>query len=275
MHEISELEKRWFRYKLKRFLRVGLISLSGTLVAFSIYFVTMSSRGAGVKSYLTNLFKVEQSTEITSPKSIEVATVTSPENNKTLVVAQKTSTESVALEPIIPVIDMAKEESIKHTRKSKLRPKRTKPSHATKHNSKLVKAKPNSYLTAKELSKISKVKKVVKEEPHVPKKIKFQTTRVNYIATMEKKFSKYKSARDAILIAKAYYRKGNYAKAESWALSANKLDKKSEESWLLFAKSKAKLGKKQEAINILASYYKKSKSAKAKALIGQIRTGKF
>jgi hypothetical protein len=58
-------------------------------------------------------------------------------------------------------------------------------------------------------------------------------------------------------------------------LSANKLDKNLDESWLLFAKSKAKLGKKQEAINILASYYKKSESAKAKVLIGQIKTGKI
>jgi len=63
--------------------------------------------------------------------------------------------------------------------------------------------------------------------------------------------------------------------AEQWALSANKLNNSLEESWLLFAKSKAKLGKKKEALKILVSYYKKSNSIKAKRLIGQIQTGRI
>jgi tetratricopeptide (TPR) repeat protein len=92
---------------------------------------------------------------------------------------------------------------------------------------------------------------------------------------MKAKFAKSKNSRDALLLAKAYYKEGKYQESEQWALSANKLDNNLEESWLLFAKAKAKLGKKEEAVTILASYYKKSHSTKAKSLMGQIKTGKI
>ena len=92
---------------------------------------------------------------------------------------------------------------------------------------------------------------------------------------MKEKFSKSKSPRDALLVAKTYYKNAEYVESEKWSLTANKLNNSLEESWLLFAKSKAKLGKKKEALKILVSYHKKSHSVKAKRLIGKIRTGQI
>jgi len=278
MHEIIELEKRWYRYKLKKFLNKAMIFLSVALAIFLIYYFVFNKNANdedSVKSYIVNMFNFSKSTMKEKKEVEEVVIQKSEESNKSIEIAQTTPHTDVALMPIIPVIDMAKEERIKQTRKPRV--KRTKPA-VRKHHPKLVKAKPNSSLTAKELSTISKVKPVTqatKVEPHVTKKINFQTTTINYIETMKKKFIKSKNPRDAILISKALYKKRNYAKAEAWALTANKLSKNLEESWLLFAKSKAKQGKKQEAINILASYYQKSKSAKAKGLIEQIKRGNF
>jgi len=68
------------------------------------------------------------------------------------------------------------------------------------------------------------------------------------------------------------FRSGNYVESEKWALIANNLDKNSEESWFLFAKSKAKLGKRREALKILVSYHKKTKSPQAKELIEKIQS---
>jgi tetratricopeptide (TPR) repeat protein len=94
----------------------------------------------------------------------------------------------------------------------------------------------------------------------------------NYMQIMKEKFAKNKNPRDAILIAKAYFRAGNYEKSKEWALRANSLDKNLEESWIVFAKSKQMLGQRDEALNILITYYKKSRSKRVKELIEKIKT---
>ena len=92
---------------------------------------------------------------------------------------------------------------------------------------------------------------------------------------MKGKFSKTKNSRDALLLAKAFYREGNYKESERWALEANKLNSNLDESWIVFAQAKAKLGKKREAINILAMYYKRTKSSKVKAVLEEVKMGKL
>jgi tetratricopeptide (TPR) repeat protein len=132
----------------------------------------------------------------------------------------------------------------------------------------LIKAKGSSALTSSELGVVNGAKIDRKES----KKITFHTTSNNYMPIMKRKFEQNKNPREAILIAKAYYKAGNYVESEKWALIANNLDKNSEESWFLFAKSKAKLGKRREALKILVSYHKKTKSPQAKELIEKIQS---
>jgi hypothetical protein len=165
---------------------------------------------------------------------------------------------------------MEKEERISDVKRTKS-VKRVK---STKEKN-IVRAKKNAYLTAKELSVIGKSQKKTEVLPRKTKKMNFTSTSSNYLETMKNKFSKSNSPRDALLVSKTYYKNAEYSKSEKWALSANKLDNSLEDSWLLFAKSKAKLGKKKEALKILVSYYKKSQSKKAKRLIGQIQTGRI
>jgi len=97
-------------------------------------------------------------------------------------------------------------------------------------------------------------------------------TSENYMQIMKEKFAKSKNPKVALSIAKVYFRAGNYEKSLEWALKANSIDSKLEESWLLFAKSKQMLGEKSEALKILITYYKKSKSQRAKELIKQMKT---
>jgi len=90
---------------------------------------------------------------------------------------------------------------------------------------------------------------------------------------IEKRFSYNKDVNDALFLAKYYYDKRAYKKSEKWALEANKLDSKLEESWLIFAKSKAKRGQRIEALKVLQTYYNESQSEKARMLIDKIRRG--
>ena len=95
------------------------------------------------------------------------------------------------------------------------------------------------------------------------------------IKRVEKNFSKSRSYRDSLYLAQAYYRTGDYAKAQMWALITNDLNSKLEESWLIFAKSKAKMGQRKDAEQVLGSYIKKTNSPKARALLVKIKKGKI
>ena len=100
-----------------------------------------------------------------------------------------------------------------------------------------------------------------------------ETSSVSAYKDVAKRFAQSHDTDDSLFLAKSYYRKGNYKKAEYWALQTNKVNDNIEESWLIFAKSKVKQGQKNEAISILTTYIKKSNSLQAKNLLNKIKKG--
>ncbi len=119
---------------------------------------------------------------------------------------------------------------------------------------------------------------VEQEVPLVRQKIHLdivETTGPTAYADVEKRFLQTRDIDDALFLANSYYNKGNYKKAEYWSMQANKLDGETEESLLIFVKSKIKLGYKNEGISILTSYVERSNSEEAKKLLHQIKSGKF
>jgi len=280
MHKVKELEVKWFNYKVKQIIMPAIKVSSLYLLMVGAYYIYDKNGDIILPTHKTDVLGVSMEANDTAPRE-KIHVVKSIQSLKqSKVIEDKTieEKEKIVLSPIIPVIDMEKEERISETVKKHKQVKKhkyVKKHHATKTKN-TVKAKKNSYLTAKELGVIKKSKKRVEVvPPRKTKKIHFTSTSTNYVERMKQKFSKSNSPRDALLLAKAYYKKQQYSEAEEWALSANKLDNTLEESWLFFAKSKAKLGKKKEALTILVSYYKKSHSSKAMSLIRQIKSGKI
>ncbi len=92
---------------------------------------------------------------------------------------------------------------------------------------------------------------------------------------VEKRFFESHDINDAFFLARSYYKKGDYDKAVFWALEINKLDEDLEEGLFIFVKSKAKMGRKNEAISILTTYVKKSNSQEAKKLLYRIKNDKL
>jgi len=114
---------------------------------------------------------------------------------------------------------------------------------------------------------------IVVERPKTRKKIHFEMVDANTpraYKEIESRFSFAPDPDDALFLARIYYKNGNYRKAARWALETNKLNGDIEESWLIFARSKAKTGQKNEAIRVLSQYAKKSNSTKAKKLLKQL-----
>ena len=279
MYNIKELEERWVYYKVKQALLPAIKVSSLYLVIIGSYYFYDKNGDMVLEPHATKVLGATvEANDMVAEKKMATTTTIEEQEQFSRVKEEKLEDDKIVLSPIIPVIDMEKEEKIVEIEKKHKLVKKHK--HVKKHHSsKLknsVKAKKNSYLTAKELAVISQPSKhVAVTPPRKTKKMNFTTTSMNYLELMKEKFSKSNSPRDALLLAKTYYKNSNYKEAEQWALSANKLNNSLEESWLLFAKSKAKLGKKKEALKILVSYYKKSNSIKAKRLIGQIQTGRI
>jgi len=88
---------------------------------------------------------------------------------------------------------------------------------------------------------------------------------------VERRFSVSPDPDDSLFLARVYYKKANYRKAAHWALQTNKLNGDIEESWLIFARSKARSGQKNEAIRVLKEYVKRSNSSEAKKLLKKLK----
>lgn len=115
---------------------------------------------------------------------------------------------------------------------------------------------------------------IVAETPKTRKKIHFEMVDANTpnaYKEIESRFSFAPDPDDALFLARAYYKNGNYRKAARWALETNKLNGDIEESWLIFARAKARTGQKNEAIRVLSQYAKKSNSAEAKKLLKKLK----
>lgn len=103
--------------------------------------------------------------------------------------------------------------------------------------------------------------------------IKIETQEVNSIKYLKERFEKSHNIIFALMLAEEYYISKNYQDSNKWAIIANTIDANNEKSWILFAKSKLKLGSKKDAISALEAYLKNNKSKAAQSLLTQITSG--
>ena len=122
------------------------------------------------------------------------------------------------------------------------------------------------------LETVAEQKKV--DEKHTPpkqQKIDIELKETKTLDVLEERYSKHQSADTAAMIASEHYKNGDYQKAYKWAISANNLDAKNEKSWIVFAESANKLGKKEEAVSALENYIRSSQSDTAKNALSKIK----
>ena len=108
----------------------------------------------------------------------------------------------------------------------------------------------------------------------IPKQSTKEIKEKEMIKEVEERFRATQDPKDSLWLARYYYKKGDYEKAETWAINTNNIDGEIEESWIIFAKARAKQGHRVDAIKVLQSYYDETGSAKAKELLDKLRRGK-
>ena len=103
------------------------------------------------------------------------------------------------------------------------------------------------------------------------KKIFISSQDGNSLSFIKKKFYATNNSLFSIKLAQRFYESKKYKKALKWALITNEIDAKSEQSWIMFAKIKMKLGRKQDAINALNQYLKHNSSVEAVKMLKNLK----
>jgi len=119
--------------------------------------------------------------------------------------------------------------------------------------------------------KKERVKKYIEKRP----KIIISSKKIDKLKYLKERYNESGKTLYAILLSKEYYRKKMYKKSLIWATTANNIDSSNEDSWIMFAKCKVKLGKKNDAINALRAYLKVNSSKKIRILLANIINGVF
>ena len=108
-------------------------------------------------------------------------------------------------------------------------------------------------------------------KPVKKKKVFISSQNVGSLSFIKKKFYATNNVAFSLILSEKFLEKKEYEKALKWALISNEIDEKNEQSWILFAKSKMKLGKKQDAINALNIYLKNNSSTIVKNVLDDIK----
>ncbi len=259
MYDIPELEKKWRKYKRKKIQKPIMIISVITVLVIGIGIISFTymhnnkvnkelASSNSKKSVVSTANTNKSSNNQNSDKAMIITKV--KENTNSLINVKPSKSTNSSDTQSANSIDLSRAEIVKPN-------------------------VPDDEIRVIGFDKKEKAKiKKKYEDILIPNKSKQDIQLREKIAELEDRFKSYQDPKDSLALAKLYYKNGDYKKAESWAVSTNNIDGDIEESWLIFAKARAKQGFRKDAIKVLQSYYDETNSAKAKKLLVKIRFGK-
>ena len=265
MHNIHDLEKRWLKYKLKSFIPHILLSLI-VIISITLILRVLNKQQANKSSEVILLNNKEQ--KVVATKVIEEVKVAPIKPQITLKEIKKEATK---------IIQKADKKLILTPSLDFIKNLRTSSTHSySSDNFQQTQKKETSKKRVQNKRKKRKLKhkKVAHQTPQKKILIQKQETQSD-IDHVIKRFQKNNNPALSLFVAKKYYKLGDYKQAYNYALLTNQINNNIEQSWIIFVKSLMKLHKKEQAINILRNYIQHSKSANAKVLLDDIKSGKF
>lgn len=251
MLDVKKLERRWLKYKLRRYTPWLGGTVAIIIIPTTIFFLWDNDAPLIVAHNTTLATNQSNAVKPISP------TATIPENNDTFIEPSMSFIDSYSNIPQ-PVIQPPRETQIIVPAK-----KTTLPAQQQSITSN---EPPSSKISPQPMSKS------VKNE--VPLAINRNESKLD-IEELERRFKNGSNADLGLFIARYYYDHGNYNEALNYALKTNEINKNLESSWLIFAKSLVKLGKVEQAKKTLQIYLDQSNSESAKSLLNSIEQGTF
>jgi len=293
--EIADLEKKVYAYRLKSKLRYILLIVFFVIVSSSLLVIYIYSNNISILK--NNVFPVASEKNVTETVSIVLAKEENTSLASSLIllpvkeeipttpliqapVVQQPAQTLLLRSPSVHTVNETKKntssietpsvESIKHdfSQKEPIRPS----------SEALLPPSSNEDLLYRRGEE--NIDAAVLAPPHLdeikPKGvIKIESKEVNSIEYLKNKFEKTSNIIFALMLAEEYYTNKNYSESNKWALIANHIDADNEKSWLWFAKSKVKLGQKEDAIVALKAFLKNNKSQAAQTLLNKINLGEL
>jgi len=305
MLDVPELEKRWSKYHFKKMLPkyIGSAVFISLLAAISGYFYmsTDLSNTKRAKTAVAPAKKVSATHKVTenravTPKQEPIASATQVDIPQNVLHPSLAFTAVIRGEILRAQLEQQEREQLaqqaldeQKARELALKKKRAAQRKKEAQKRRKAKALAEKKSAAKKVAaakastpkeKVAKVvvldtsNAVVKQEPDEVKVGHIQTSE-DELKGVIKRFNRKKKPALSLFIANKYYEKGDYSQSYKYAKETLKLNPKIEDAVILYAKSLVKLGKKDKAVKKLNSYYKKSRSIKAKALLTEINKGTF
>lgn len=282
--EIGELEKKVFYYRIKKQMRyisffIAVLLCLGGLVFF--YFNSSFIFKQPMKVINDNIIKEDptplnekNTTNIVaqSPLVAQPVAVSTPAENNQSKEKEREPEETLMLRS--PTVLLGKETTKSTTKQENKRDYLPAPVEEERIVSREM--PPENFYRSKEESIDTTVLAPPSLDEIKPKGvIKIESQEVNSIQYLKEKFEKTNNIIFALMLAEEYYIAKDYTQSNKWALIANQIDSENEKSWLWFAKSKVKLGQKDDAIIALKAYLKHNKSTAVQTLLNQIHLGEI
>lgn len=249
MLDAKELERRWIKYKIKRYLPylVGGIAALFAIAAASSWLTDAPETAAPV-------VKQPLPAQVSSPSrpaaAINETTVLEPSMNFV------ESFQSPAVQPqSLPVSGAVSKPA---PRSVAISAPQTKVLEMPNYQPPVISAQPAPSPAGSE-----RVLTINRNESKLD------------IEELQNRFKETSNANLGLFIAKYYYDRGNYNEAYNYALKTNAINSRIDESWILFSKSLVKLGRTEQAKKTLQLYYQQSNSEGAKELLSSIEKGTF
>ena len=239
MSKYQELERKWQRYRSKQFFKKFKL-LAGGVVVFVIAFGV-----SWLLNYLSNNFST-----LFNSQPVQSSISSIPHKSFSTISQETFSSSSLASSsnPSFLLADYSFENNLSFEKSHK------KVFHPSKSSKKSPKKKRYHNSSSSHL-RISSQNKSIKE--------------------LIDNFSSDPSKELALLIAQHLYAKQQYAKAIKWSLKANTFDKTDPKTWILFAKSAYKMGRKERALEALRAYLEYLEDPRVKELYIQMVQGEF
>jgi len=242
MNNYDELEKLYYKKKFKKYFSYILIFLIFIIVGFFTYFNFKKNEQIHKLISVEKKSKKYMHKEINKTKNIESIKhkieSNKTKNYKSLKDGTKKSIDKLFLNPILPDISSDSISEENKTIKNTIKPTTTTDNLETK----------------KELKEINTTNEI--QEPIKPKIIIKVIKEKESLKNLIDNYQLSPDYSTAIKISTIYLEKKKYNQSIKWAKKANEINPEDSKSWLLYAKSLVKLGKRNRAKLLLENYLK-------------------
>ncbi|AII14753.1 hypothetical protein CIG1485E_0915 [Campylobacter iguaniorum] len=286
-YEILELENRWKKYKSKQ--------RKSSYKKYSIFVLILAVIGAGVSGFFAytthkeNLAKQEIA-KLNLQKEVEELKQRAREAKLKLEQQENNVSNTTYEEPSqnLEIVEIQEAPAPKKpikiekniTTKEKLTPKLiTQKEVEIEENLEFINQIPE-VITVEEFASVNEPQitpakqEIEQKEQDQKQKVIIEVGELNLsIASLKKRFESTNDVKYAIMLANEYYKQNDYQNAMKWAFIINNIDANKAEGWIIFAKAKYKMGKKDDALKVLEALKQKQPSTNVDGLIVQIRTG--